>query len=124
MWYTGVMLDIATADPTTTALSKRYAGKIVKGRRVVYVFGGPQPRPLRCLDYNTPTFGWGFHGGASDELAIAILSEHLGSVGQVFDTRVLRLYPAFVDDVVAKFTHGGPWTLSDRSVAKWLSAHA
>lgn len=103
---------------------KRYAGKIVKGRRLVNVLGGPVPRPLRCLDFNTPTFGWGFHGSAADELAIAILSEHLGSAEQAFDTRVLRLYRAFVDDVVSKFTHGGPWTLSDRSVAKWLSAHS
>jgi hypothetical protein len=112
------------APELTTTQAKRYAGKIVKGRRLVNVFGGPAPRPLRCLDFNTPTFGWGFHGGASDELAIAILSDHLGASNHVFDTRVLRLYRAFVDDVVSKFTHGGPWTLSDRSVAKWLSSRS
>ncbi len=119
MCYNDPMLD---APETMTTQPKRYAGKIVRGRRFVNVLGGPVPRPLRCLDYNTPTFGWGFHGSAADELAIAILSEHLGAANHAFDTRVLRLYRAFVDDVVSKFTHGGPWTLSDRSVAKWLSS--
>jgi hypothetical protein len=113
------MLDDSATPPTR---AKRYAGKVVRGRRLVNVFGDSGSRPLRCLDFNTPTFGWGFHGSAADELAIAILSEHFGASEHTFDTRVLRMYRAFVDDVVSKFSHGGAWTLSDRSVAKWISA--
>ena len=79
--------------------------------------------PLRCLDFCTPTFAWGYHGGAPDELAIAILHDHLGSSSTVVERRVLALYRAFAHEVIAKFSHGGSWTLSSELVAKWIGAH-
>ena len=78
--------------------------------------------PLPCLDFCTPTFAWGYHGGAPEELAIAILHDHLGGTGTVVERRVLAHYRAFAHEIVARFSHNGPWTLSSESVTKWLAA--
>ncbi|MBD5634439.1 MAG: hypothetical protein IAI49_08180 [Candidatus Eremiobacteraeota bacterium] len=80
--------------------------------------------PLRCLDFATPTFGWGFHGSASEELAIAILHDHFGSPGTAFESRVLRLYRSFTNDVIAGFENGEPFSLSESAVARWIGTKA
>jgi len=103
--------------------SKLYAGRSVKGRREVTVRDFETSVPLRCLDFCTPTFAWGYHGGAPEELAIAILHDHLGCSSTVVERRVLLLYRAFAHEVVAKFSHSGSWTLSGDLVAKWIEAH-
>ncbi len=104
------------------AAVKTYSGKIVKGRKVVKVSDAVSSGPLPCLDYFTPSFAWGYHGGACDELAIAILHDHFDASGTLFQERVLQLYRGFVDDVVSKFTRDGAWTLSDTSIARWIAA--
>ena len=108
------------ASPT---FAKIYAGRSLKGRKEVTVSMLDRTSPLRCLDFCTPTFAWGYHGGAPDELAIAILHDHLGSPNTVVERRVLALYRAFADEVVAKFSHSGSWSLPEGTVAKWLAAH-
>ena len=103
--------------------NKIYAGRSVKGRKKVTVRESEASVPLRCLDFCTPTFAWGYHGGAPDERAITILHDDFGCTSTVVDRRVLALYRAFAHEVVAKFSHGGSWTLSSGLISKWLDAH-
>jgi hypothetical protein len=99
---------------------KVYSGKLVKGRREVRVRSEAGTAPLRCLDFCTPTFAWGYHGGASEELAIAILHEHLGSPDAMVGQRVLRLFRAFTDEIVANFDRDNAWSINENAVAKWI----
>ena len=108
------------ASPT---FPKVYAGRSVKGRKEVTVREFETTQPLRCLDFCTPTFAWGYHGGAPDELAIAILADHFHSPSTVVERRVLALYRAFAHEVVAKFSHNGAWTLQGELVEKWIGTH-
>ena len=104
-------------------LAKIYAGRFVAGRRVVVVRSATAgAAPLRCLDFNTPTFAWGYHGGAPEELAIAILQDHLSSSSMTVEQRVLSLYRPFVDQIVANFEYGGAWSITEGTVAKWIAA--
>jgi hypothetical protein len=116
VWYNRRMI-------ASQAFSKVYTGRSVKGRKEVTVRDNDGSLPLRCLDFCTPTFAWGYHGGAPNELAIAILHDHLGSNSGCVEPRVLALYHAFAHEIVAKFAHGGAWTLPEDSVAKWVVAH-
>ncbi len=104
-------------------VAKIYAGRFVAGRRHVVVRGIAGAAPLRCLDFNTPTFAWGYHGGASEELAIAILHDHLGSPSLMVESRVLALYRSFVDEIVANFAYDGAWSMTEGTVAKWIRVH-
>jgi hypothetical protein len=104
---------------------KRYSGKIRNGRAEVKVkdSNATASTPLRCLDFATPTFGWGFHGSAPEELAIAILHDHFGSPGTSFEGRVLKLYREFTSDVISQFENGEPFSISESAVARWIGAH-
>jgi hypothetical protein len=101
---------------------KRYTGKVRNGRAEVKVKDTNEPgtSPLRCLDFATPTFGWGFHGTAPEELAIAILHDHFGSPGTAFEGRVLKLYRGFTNDVIAEFENGEPFSISESAIARWI----
>jgi hypothetical protein len=105
---------------------KRYSGKVRNGKIEVKVkdTDAAGSASLRCLDFATPTFGWGFHGSAPEELAIAILHDHFGTPGTAFDGRVLKLYRRFTSDVIAGFENGEPFSLSGSAVARWLSLNA
>ena len=103
------------------AASKVYAGRFVSGRRAVVVRSLEGNVPLRCLDFNTPTFAWGYHGGAPEELAIAILHDHLGSPSLTVENRVLQLYRSFADEIVANFEYAGAWSITEGVVAKWIA---
>ena len=102
--------------------SKTYVGKFLKGRKAVVVRADAATTELRCLDYFTPSFAWGYSGGAADELSIAILHDHLSATSTTFNERVLRLYRAFTEDVVSKFDHEKPWSLTEGIVARWVGA--
>jgi hypothetical protein len=104
---------------------KKYTGKVRNGKAEVRVKDSTAvgTSSLRCLDFATPTFGWGFHGSASEELAIAILHDHFGSPGTSFTGRVLRLYRSFTADVIAQFENGEPFSLSEHAIARWLGAN-
>jgi hypothetical protein len=103
---------------------KKYSGKVRNGKIEVKVKDGTASpsAPLRCLDFSTPTFGWGFHGTAPEELAIAILHDHFGSPGTSFESRVLKLYRRFANDVIAEFENGEPFSLSESAVTRWVTA--
>ena len=120
-------LEIAESEPPKARVrkpnvAKIYAGRFVAGRRVVVVRQPSGSAPLRCLDFNTPTFAWGYHGGAPEELAIAILHDHIGSSSMIVENRVLQLYRSFVDEIVANFEYGGAWSITEGTVAKWIAA--
>ncbi|MBD5605098.1 MAG: hypothetical protein IAI48_08425 [Candidatus Eremiobacteraeota bacterium] len=101
---------------------KKYSGKVRNGKAEVKVKDTAVlgTSSLRCLDFATPTFGWGFHGSASEELAIAILHDNFGSPGTSFEGRVLKLYRSFTAEVIAQFENGEPFSLSEHAVARWI----
>jgi hypothetical protein len=103
--------------------SKTYFGKFVKGRKQVVVRSDMTTSPLRCRDFFTPSFAWGYHGGAPDNLAIAILEDHFGLTGAAVDARVIRLFSAFTDEMVSNFGHDDAWSLTAGRIAKWVSKH-
>jgi hypothetical protein len=103
------------------SLAKTYSGKLVKGRKQVTVRSELATSPLRCRDFFTPSFAWGYHGGAPDNLAIAILEDHFGLTRAAVDARVIRLYSAFADEMVSNFGRDEAWSLSGKRVAKWVS---
>lgn len=104
-------------------VAKTYSGKFVKGRKQVTVRSELTTSPLRCRDFFTPTFAWGYHGGAPDNLAIAILEDHFGLTDAAVDGRVMRLFSAFTDDMVSNFGHDDAWSLSGTRIAKWVSEY-
>lgn len=103
--------------------SKTYFGKLVKGRKHVMVRSDLATSPLRCVDFFTPTFAWGYHGGAPDNLAISILQDYFGLVGGSVDGRVIRLFSAFSNDMISNFGHDDAWSLTSGRIAKWVSEH-
>jgi hypothetical protein len=104
-------------------VSKIYSGKLVKGRKQVSVRSDLTTAPLRCFDFFTPSFSWGYHGGAPDNLAISILQDYFGLPGPAVDARVKRLFSAFTDDLVSNFGHDDAWSLTAGRIAKWVSDH-
>jgi hypothetical protein len=107
-------------EVSTAPLEKVYSGATINGETAVTVGSGANMRPLRCLDFFTPGFAWGYHGGAPDELAIAILHDHFGSSRLSVEQRVLALYRAFTDDIVSKFARDRRWSLASALVGKWI----
>jgi hypothetical protein len=103
--------------------AKIYSGELVNGWEEVTVRSDTSVSPLFCLDFFTPMFGWGYHGGAPEELAIAILHDYFGSARVAVGQRVLRLYRPFADEVVAKFARGHRWSLPSGLVERWIARH-
>jgi hypothetical protein len=103
--------------------SKTYFGKFVKGRKQVVVRSDMTTSPLRCRDFFTPSFAWGYHGGAPDNLAIAILQDHFGLTGATVDARVLCLFSAFADEMVSNFGSDEAWSLTAGRIARWVTEH-
>ena len=54
-------------------------------------------------------FEWSYIGDAPAQLALAILANHLGN-----DAEALKLYPAFMENVVAYFDND--WEMSDADI--------
>ncbi len=99
---------------------KVYSGKLVKGRREVRVRSDAGRVPLRCLDFCTPTFAWGYRSGATEELSIAILHDYFASPHTMVEQRVLRLYRAFTEEIVANFESESAWSINENAVGKWI----
>jgi hypothetical protein len=102
---------------------KTYSGTFSNGRHEVVVSDADVVRRLRCLDYFTPSFAWGFHGAAPDELAIAILHDHFNLKGGIVGQRVTHLYRSFGDDVVTKLRNDRSWSVDEEAVARWVREH-
>ena len=88
---------------------KRYHGDRTIDGIVATVDGAPlDPRfDLRIVDEGG--FEWSFDGPAAQQLALAILADHLGD-----DTAALRLYPAFAREIIANFAN--EWELTGADV--------
>jgi hypothetical protein len=48
------------------------------------------------------------------------LHEHLGSPDTMVEQRVLRLFRAFTDEVIANFERESAWSINENAVAKWI----
>ena len=60
-------------------------------------------------------FEWGFEGAASEQLALAILADHLGD-----DAAALSLYPAFTREIAANFAN--EWEMTSADVQEAVDA--
>lgn len=109
--------DVSAAS---SPFEKVYSGSLIDGRHEVFVTARNDALPLRCLNFFTTKFAWGFDGAAPEELAIAILHDHFSFRSTLFDERVLRLYRAFAKDVIAKFANDARWSLKEHLVTQWV----
>ena len=60
-------------------------------------------------------FEWGFDGAASQQLALALLADHLDD-----DALALRLYPDFTREIVANFAN--EWEMTSADIEEAVSA--
>jgi hypothetical protein len=95
---------------------KTYTGKRTASGTIVTVNGQPlNPRnDIRC---HSPTgFEWGYGGSGSAQLALAILTDHIG------DDRIAQAYyQDFKWQVIAPI-QTPTWSLTEEQVAEWLAA--
>ena len=92
---------------------KTYRGKRDGGRTVVTVDGAPLPSHRDLRDFNAESFEWGYTGSGPQQLAFAILVDHMGPEG------ALENYRRFTADVIAEL-EGAEWRLSGHEVANRL----
>lgn len=111
--------DVATLDtiPEKIFVGRRVADPLPsrRGRALVIVRQDTVERELSVVGRHSPTgFEWGYLGSGPAELALSILTEHLG-----FEPPP-ELYERFKVGVVARFPELG-WSRSSRSIAAWIA---
>ena len=98
---------------------KRYAGDRTIDGLIVTVDGEPLDQRLDLRRYSETGYEWTYEGGASRQLALAILADHLGA-GE--EARALDLVEPFMRDVVANFDN--TWEMTGDDVAAAIDAVA
>ena len=96
---------------------KTYRGRIVGRERkhVVTVDGQPLAPRLDLVQHSPAGFAWGDAGNGSQQLALAILADHLAD-----DNDALEQYQAFHHAVVATLAGGDPWLLTAVEIIRAL----
>lgn len=94
---------------------KTYQGDRTIDGIVVTVDGATLDEHRDLKTISEDGFEWGFEGPASEQLALAILADHLGN-----DPRVLTLYGPFMREVVANFAN--EWMLTSSDIAEAVDA--
>ena len=92
---------------------KVYAGKRGDDAVVVTVDGQPLDPRADLRDFGADCFEWGYEGSGPNQLAFAILADHMGAEG------ALTHYRRFVRDVIAEI-EGNEWRLTTDNVADRL----
>ena len=87
---------------------KRYRGDRTIDGIEVTVDGEPLDERQDLKAICSDGFEWSFEGPASQQLALAILADHLGD-----DGAALRLYPDFTREIVANFANEWEMTSAD-----------
>ena len=87
---------------------KEYMGDRTIDGIEVTVDGRPLDPRLDLKAICDDGFEWGFEGAASQQLALAILADHLDDEGEA-----LRLYPDFAREIVANFANTWEMTSDD-----------
>ena len=94
-----------------------YDGKRTIDGLVVTVNGKPLPEHYEVRRFTTYGFEWTYEGASPQQLALAILYDHLGD-----SERAIALSERFMKDVVANFEND--WTLSGDEVAAFARQYA
>ncbi len=94
--------------------------KVYKGDRtidgiVVTVDGSPLPERRDLMDLSDDGFEWSFEGEAPAQLALALLSDHLGD-----DARAVRLHEPFMREIVANFAN--EWAMTSADIEEAVKA--
>lgn len=99
--------NVAGSDWEIEAV-KRYSGdRTIDGIQVL-VDGAALDERVDLKPICTDGFEWGFEGAASQQLALAILADHLAD-----DATALGLYEAFTAEIVANFANEWEMTSAD-----------
>lgn len=94
-----------------TGMKVYEGGRSLEGSTVT-VDGKPLPPRLDLARLSKTGFEWGFDGPAPAQLALALLADHLGD-----GPEALRLYPAFMREVVAALDNAWRLTSADIDAA-------
>jgi len=92
---------------------KTYEGRRTMDGLVVTVDGKPLPEHYEVKQFTKRGFEWTYDGTSPQQLALAILFDHLGD-----KERAIALSAPYMKDVVANFDND--WTLSGNEVDAYL----
>src|SRR5579872_4011957 len=95
---------------------KTYAGKRTMDGLVVTVDGQRLSEHYEVRQFTNRGFEWSYEGTSPQQLALAILFDHLGA-----NDRAIALAEPFMRDVVANFDND--WTLTGDEVAAYVRRH-
>lgn len=93
---------------------KTYAGERTLAGALVTVDGAPLPPRLDLHAFNRTGFEWTYDGPGPQQLALALLSDHLGD-----DARALALAKPFTRAVVSHLDNA--WVLTSDEIAGAVS---
>jgi len=93
---------------------KTYAGERTLAGALVTVDGAPLPPRLDLHAFNRTGFEWTYDGPGPQQLALALLADHLGD-----DARALALAKPFMQAVVSRLDNA--WVLTSDEIAEALS---
>ena len=92
---------------------KTYAGRRTIDGLVVTADGKPLPEHYEVKRFTKYGFEWTYEGDSPQQLALAILYDHLGD-----KDRAIRLSAPFMKRIVANFDND--WTLASTEVAAFI----
>jgi len=87
-----------------------------KGQNTVRVDGPPLDPRLDLRKHSPTGFEWGYGGSGPAQLALAILTDHLGD-----DEQALNLYQRFKWQVIAELPYKR-WTLTSEEIDRAIQA--
>ena len=93
---------------------KVYEGKRTMDGLVVTVDGGPLPEHYDVHQFTPYGFEWTYEGEAPQQLALAILADHLGD-----GHKALALSEGFMSSVIANLDND--WQLTSKEIDEALS---
>jgi Family of unknown function (DUF6166) len=95
---------------------KIYEGKRTMDGLVVTVDGAPLPEHYEVKQFTKRGFEWTYDGTSPQQLALAILFDHLGD-----EQRAIALSEPYMKDVVANLDND--WRLTGDDVGAYLRRH-
>jgi Family of unknown function (DUF6166) len=96
---------------------KTYEGKRTMDGLVVTVDGQKLPEHYEVKQFTKRGFEWTYEGTSPQQLALAILFDHLGDRG-----RAVALSEPYMKDVIANLDND--WTLTGSDVAEYVRTHS
>ena len=97
-----------------TAVSKTYEGQRTIDGLVVTVDGGPLDQRTDIKRFTDYGFEWSYEGASPQQLALAILADHLGN-----DEQAVSGSEAFMTSIIANLDND--WVLSSEDIAEALA---